>query len=339
LSAPIATLLLPAALVDRDWLGPEQAATRAAAPGWRALTRRVRVLEEAGTDDALPGEPGHERWLHRRLGLPADSAAAACSAWLDGPADAAWRLDPVHLHLGRDHLLLTDSRALDLSAADADALAAAVAPLFDEDGLALVVACPQRWYLREADPARALRLRTRSRLGATGRSIDAWMPGGEDARRWRRLVNAVQMTWHEHPVNTARAQAGLPPVNSLWIEGRCARSGALDARLRDAAGRLAAQRGPTRVEPGDGEPLTLDDRLLDAHLSGDPRAWAQAWQALDGAVFSPIARAEGDWRSGARIVLAGDAGWRVLEVRTRPDWRVWRRADPARLLHEPAPTR
>jgi hypothetical protein len=326
-------LLLPAALVDPDWLGADRLAAAAADADWAALARRIGGTDEAGPDGPPPNDPGHERWLRSRLGLAGDAPLAVYAACADGVPDAAWRVDPVHLHVGRDHLVMTDPAALELGRDEAHALAGAIAPLLAEDGLALETPTRERWYLRELDPARPLRLRTRALVGATGRNIDAWMPVGEDARRWRRLVNEVQMTWHGHPVNARREEAHRPTVNSLWIEGplRAPQPGA----RRDAAARLAL-RDATRVEVdvGDGT-VVLDARLLDAHVAGDPQRWARAWRELGTEAFAQIVRREPPWTHGARVVLAGDVGWRSLDVAPRAGWRFWRRADPAALLVEP----
>ncbi len=48
---------------------------------------------------------------------------------------------------------------------------------------------------------------------------DAWLPQGEGADDYRRLVSEVEMALHDHAVNVERAARGLPPVNSLWIWG------------------------------------------------------------------------------------------------------------------------
>ncbi|RPH44972.1 MAG: hypothetical protein EHM87_08195 [Burkholderiales bacterium] len=346
MSAPAPTLLLPAALADPAWLGADRMAGLAREPGWSALARRSRTIAQAGPEDRPSSDPGHERWLRTRLGLPADAALAACAALADAAPQAAWRLDPVHLHVGRDHLVLTDPGALALDEDDARALADSIAPLFVAEGLALEVPGPTRWYLRELDPARPLRLVTRPLAGAIGRNIDAWQPTGDDVRRWRRLVNEVQMTWHAHPLNARREFARQPTVNSLWIEGRVppATPGAR------AAARLAVRDDDRSREPDTGDDRTLDldtgdghllvdDRLLAAQLAGDPQQWAEAWRALDGTVFAAMARAEGPWRTGARLVLAGDAGWREIGVAPRADWRFWRRADAAALLAEPSAAR
>ena len=340
MSAGAPVLLLPAALVDPAWLGPAALAQAAAAPSWARLARRASTLDERGPLDGPIGDPGHDRWWHERLALAPDASVAAAAAHADGVPQADWRLDVVHLHVGRDHLVMTDPAALPgPDAADARALADAVAPTFADDGLELVAAAPGRWYLREADPARALRLRTRPLAGALGRNVDAWMPTGEDARRWKRLVNEVQMTWHGHPVNLRREAAGLPALNSLWIDGRVPRGPAGDPRIA-AAARIAtdARRadGGATLELDDGTgPVVCDATLLAAQLDGDPRRWLEAWRALDAGAFAAIAAACGRWSDGATIVLCGDAGWRAVRVRPRDDWRFWRRPDAAAPLAAP----
>ncbi len=303
-------------------------------------------------------DPGHEDWLQKAFGLPPGAPIAACSALADTASQVHWRLDPVTLHIGRDHLVLTDPARLALGADDARALAASIAGLFQDEGLTLVAAHPSRWYLQETEPSRGLRLKTRSMLAALGRSIDGWQPTGDDARRWRRIVNEVQMSWFRHPVNERRESEGLMPVNSLWIEGPCpdtsakgpgARIGAQSALQSAAAGRIAARRSTVVSAAGAdqasmsvdlSEPcieasmaLTIDDRLFEALCAGDPQRWMQAWQSLDAAYFGPMSRAQTPWQRGATLVLAGDGLWRELVIDARRQWRFWQhRASPDALL-------
>ncbi|MFN8841363.1 MAG: hypothetical protein ACK5XG_21750 [Burkholderiales bacterium] len=331
-------LLLPAALVDPAWIGADRIAELAASPCWTALARRTTVRTQAGSDGPPPHDPGHERWLHARLALPEGTSLAAAAAIADGVAGAAWRIDPVHLHVGRDHLVLTDPASLSPTREDAVALAAAIAPLLADEGLALEVGTPRRWYLRETDPARPLALRTRPLSGATGRNIDAWLPQGDDARRWRRIVNEIQMTWHA--LNEVLQATHEPAVNSVWIEGRCpvaAPGVELAAAVRVAAHGPGA--GPLETALSDGTRLRIDDRLHEAQLAGDPAGWLAAWRRLEADTLAGIVRADGAWRDGARIVLAGDAGWREIEVAPRAGWRFWRRTDGVGLLAEPSATR
>jgi UDP-galactopyranose mutase len=66
-------------------------------------------------------------------------------------------------------------------------------------------------------------------------------------------------------------------------------------------------------------------------LVGGVNSAVRAFRAVGGTPRF-IARAEGAWRAGAHVVLAGDAGWRALQVAPRAGWRFWRRTDAAALL-------
>jgi hypothetical protein len=325
-------VLVPSALPDPGFVADAQRAGCARGGAFARLARRCLPVAEWWSDAAVPPELGHERWLRIHAGLADEVAVAAATALVDGVADAAWRLDPVHLHVGLDHLVLTDPSGLEPTAAEAAALADSVAPVFADEGLSLHAALPGRWYLSETDPARRLRVATRSLLAAVGRSIDAYLPQGDDARRWKRLVNEVQMTWFEHPVNRERAARGLVAINSLWLEGRVPRPDPAAA----AIGRLATQAGAalTAVATTDAPdgPLRLAGVLLAAQIAGDPHDWIAGWNELERSLFARIDARDGDFRHGARLVLCGDGGWRELQVRPSDRWRVWRRADPAALL-------
>ena len=318
-------LLLPGALADPLWLGPDIVQTLAQSPGWRMVCERVQQVQAtAPSDDALP-EPGHERWLQSRFGLPDTHPFPACAVTRLGDDRPAWRLDLVHLHLGRDHLVLTDPGLLRIDAHEKAALAESIVSLFAEEGLELGGIDQDIWSLTECEPARPLQLRTRSLMGALGRSIDGYLPQGADARRWRRLLNEVQMTWHIHPVNEARELRGQATVNSLWLEGPApTRTLMPDARQRAAAAHLsnpavvaprtdASMHGSRSVDDGKGL-IAFDDRLLRAQFSGDPHGFRSAWLELDRTVFAAIATREAPWQSGAVLVLTGDSGWRSLTV-------------------------
>jgi hypothetical protein len=56
-------------------------------------------------------------------------------------------------------------------------------------------------------------------MDALGGDMLAFLPEGNEARRWRSLANEAQVILHNHPRNQARLSAGLPPVNSLWFWG------------------------------------------------------------------------------------------------------------------------
>ncbi len=51
------------------------------------------------------------------------------------------------------------------------------------------------------------------------REVTHYLPRGEEARRLIGLMNSTQMVLADHPLNRARKEKGLRPVNSLWFWG------------------------------------------------------------------------------------------------------------------------
>jgi hypothetical protein len=170
----------------------------------RALPHEIRLAQSTGLPQrGIETSPALATALMRRFGLPTE--------------DGFWfLLQPVHLHIARDHLVLTDPRQLTLSEEEARALFATVQPLFAEYGHELLFGDAGTWFLR-ADAWSELQTATPD--AASGHNVDIWMPKGPHERDWRRLQNEVQMHWHTHAVNEEREMTGRKMVNSLWLWG------------------------------------------------------------------------------------------------------------------------
>jgi len=48
---------------------------------------------------------------------------------------------------------------------------------------------------------------------------DEFIPSGDSAASYHRLLGEIQMALHEHVVNQRRAETGMPAINSLWLWG------------------------------------------------------------------------------------------------------------------------
>lgn len=129
------------------------------------------------------------------------------------------RLDWVHIHAARDHLVLTDPRLLAIEEHESIALLSSVQDIVSEIG-------PCVWqdshHALLETPALST-LDTVSITQAQDRNIDFWMPQDTTepgiARLWRKWQNEIQMIWFNHPVNLKRQSEGLLPINSVWISG------------------------------------------------------------------------------------------------------------------------
>jgi hypothetical protein len=256
-------LLVPFALVpavDAQIALSRLAPSRSAEPGYPALSAllaRADQFERAAGEDFQRTLP-HERWLADRFGLLEHRAGATASATDDAPlapymllADggdpgtARWAcVEPAHIQIAHDHLVLIDPDTLGLTDEEATTLLEAARPSFDEMGIRVEAPTPRRWYVS----GEALgELVAAPPLRAAGRSIEIWLPHdvstGDRSRAWMKLQNEVQMCWFEHPLNDARESKGLLAVNGLWLYSQGTRAASLKQPFARVLSRSAATRG------------------------------------------------------------------------------------------------
>lgn len=212
------------------------------------------------TGDELSLSPPHERALARALQLPLVDGLIPWAALQAQASEGSWGfITPCHWQVGAKHIAMSGVELPDFPAPESHALLAAMQPFFAEDGITLQYDQPQRWL---ASGAALDGLASAALDRVAGRDVADWMPRGTGAARLQRLQSEMQMLLYTHPVNEARAERGVPPVNSFWLSG----TGALPP----------APRAPA-TEPA---PLVVT-HLRAAALQEDWAAWAKAWQALD----------------------------------------------------------
>lgn len=302
-----------------------------------------------------------EAALCHAFGIAADAAGGLPYAALrllgeappgDAAVDDIWMCaDPVHLAIEKRRVTLAEE-APTASAAEMDAIVAALAPLLaelDEGCREFRAGRAGRGYLRLARPPA---IATTPPSAAAG--IDAMLPQGADARRWRQIANEAQMLLHALPLNAQRASRGQPPLNSLWLWG----AGALPAAPQPGVGYTAAHGDDpilaglarwagTPLQPtatpaellarrDAARPLVLLDTLRAPARQYDALRWRDALQDVERTWLQPLRRAIGSGRlQRLRITALGDAASLDLELTQRDRLRFWRR--PQRLHELPAP--
>lgn len=283
------------------------------APALATLTARAKSQGGSTLDDFSRALP-HETWLARQFGLEKDMqgsppvAAALMQSLGLAPESGTWFvLQPVHIHIARDHLVLTDPRQLTLPEQESRTLFDIAKPLFDEAGKPLLYGTAGTWFARADDWAG---LQTSTPDVAIGHNIDIWMPKGPGERDWRKLQNEVQMHWFNHPINEEREAHRLKPVNSIWLWGG-ATTAAATAMARPASrytkafnlagwmqalGQLVPQqaRAASAAELIAAKPeqsLLLLDTLLEPALSNDWSRWLDRMRQLETDWFAPLLHA------------------------------------------------
>jgi len=308
------------------------------------LHPRATALETILARGDTTRQPALDRnaWLCRTFGVARqnDWPVAPLLLRADGvdPEKHFWlRADPVHLRPDRSRLMLA-AVIDDLGAEESAALVTALNRHFAPDGVIFGIAPAGHWYLHTE---RAPRITTTPPAQVLGRDIDSYLPNGEDALAWHRIINEAQMTLHEHPVNAARETRGLPAVNSVWPWGggvlppRTAAPYATvwsDDPLAHALAATAHRPLPSNGAAWLTEHLSGETQLLVfsalecAAAEGDLNAWQAGLMQLDRDWIAPLLAAlrKRDIAS-VKLVIPGPEKSIEAELTPSHRWRWWRR--------------
>ncbi|MFZ6765486.1 hypothetical protein ACO0LM_00270 [Undibacterium sp. Di26W] len=190
-------------------------------------------------------------------------------------------LQPVHIHIARDHLVLTDQRRLEFSEEEARTLFDIARSCSEEIGLKLLYGDAKTWFLR-ADDWSALQTATMD--AACGHNIDIWMPKGEHERAWRKLQNEIQMLWFGHAINEVREMRGDKVINSVWLS--CGADQTLPSS-RQAVIAPDFSNWQDASHSGQAKTTVLLPDLTEAAINNDWGLWLEQIHVMEKNWFSP----------------------------------------------------
>ncbi|MDE2258844.1 MAG: hypothetical protein KGK17_00735 [Betaproteobacteria bacterium] len=259
---------------------------RALARGNLTVSRSDRMLEDWPDAD---GDVSLAARMAREAGLLHQAPHWLCA-------------DPIHLHVEGDALVLLERYSFSVSEAESTALVETLNQYFFKDGLQFYALSPDVWLvgLHEAP-----RISTTHPLSRVGRTIDGYLPQGEDAKRWRFRFNEVQMLLHEHPVNQLREARRERLISGVWFW--------------DTPAAIHAAR--------------VIETLRAPSAYGDAEAWQAAALALDRDILGPALQElrTGKLKTLTLIAVEGRCA-ATLTLSRWHLWRFWRRARPLAQL-------
>ena len=220
------------------------------------------------------------------------------------------------------------------TAVESGALVAAFNALYRSDGLELIAAAPDRWYLRTTT---VYRVSTHPLSSVAGGSLEGFLPSGPDERAVHSLLNEVQMLFHDQETNERRLERGAAPVNGLWLWGGGRLPDALPSKWAAVAADdplirgLARLSGATiqglvdaRMQPAAGAcTLGVSTGARHALEEGEPARWLSAVRAFERECAAPALQALD--RGELHEVVLEDAQGRSWTATRRRLPRLWRR--------------
>ena len=340
-------ILLPFGLAPKEMAN--DLLSQLPAPSLAMLLGRANGKMNRHSDPYARSLP-HEQWLGNRYGMNhvEESSPPLAADYMSSlrlkPASGTWFiLQPAHLHVARDHLILTDQRQLILDEIESRALFDVAQPLFEESGLPLLYGDSHHWFMRADEWAD---LRTATPDAASGHNIDIWLPKGPQERAWRRLHNEVQMTWHMHEVNAEREARRANPVNALWLWGGASVSQAPTLSrptcfsLPEARHTFAPAYGQT-LPPGGMDELLASppssaivvlDKLIEPALVEDWSEWLDRYRQLEESSFAPLlAGLKAGKIDGVSLIVTDSTNLSEFAVNRNALRKFWTRPSLAKL--------
>jgi len=216
----------------------------------------------------------------------------ACDQYME---QGHWfHIDPVHLQADVDHAILRTSHGLDLTLEESEALVEELNTHFCEDGIRFLINDKDSWFLNIAQHEKIC---TTPVHDVISRNVYTFMPQGEDALFWKKVMNEVQMLLHQSSINEKREQSNQLPVNGAWLWGEgalpakaCVQEMNIYARHSIVKGLAAlndlnchsvpnAKTFLENVSNKQNTLLVLDD-LFDVTCYGDVMAWQSSFNEL-----------------------------------------------------------
>lgn len=287
----------------------------------------------------FPGDDAESILRGLRPELPASGSLVAAAHEMAGDTGQhCFRASAVHLQPDRDRLLLFAGDSMQPSEEEAHTLTEHFNRNFGGDGLALIWQEGDWLLLCDHPPGPDLPPLSR----VAGRYLDTVLPAEEASRRWRQLLNEVQMLLHDHPVNTEREQRGEPTLNGLWFWGGGPLSGtslpaqsvvgkdSLSRGLARLGGTVAqgaetlqpSNRPPVSQQTASGDSLVIWLDAETAMLGGDAQGWLEALQRFEQEVAEPLLAPV---KTGDTALRIHDGAGRVHIADASARWRFWRR--------------
>ena len=291
--------------------------------------------------DVSPGRDAALRECFELIDAPLPIAALTRSLDARDTGGSLWlRADPAFVMADAVTLRLLACGNIGLSDDEVEAYAQTLKPLFEDIGWTFDAPNSQRWYLR--CPRDTQLPSFSSPDDALGDDLARHLPEGENARRWRSLLNEAQIVLTQHPISAQRMQRGLPPVNSLWFWG----AGMLPDSVRSrhakvfsddmVVGALAKLAAVEKIGAlDDAHELISSPSISSSGVERKASNENVASLLIDLAQYRDIARLESEWlapidtalrnRKIACLDLHFEKGERYI-VKPIHHWRFWRRA-------------
>ena len=206
--------------------------------------------------------------------------------------------------IGREHMSVLHPSQIEIDQTECAELFEAVSNLWDGTGISALPINAKQWRIWLPVPAK---LQSMTPAAVAQSSVTHWWPQDSSLRDWRKLLNEVQMVWHDHPVNKQRAIEGKPSINNIWLFGGAARSASNPSKI---------------AKP----PSQQIDTLADTHAAHDWAQWIAQLPKLNAQIAALPAQGTLNVLGYNKMITLTPAParwWHSIIKPRSADWKSW----------------
>jgi hypothetical protein len=219
------TLMIPGLMAFPPQRWQELTSQIPALPALTTLLNQARCVSRTASNfetmlaTKFGFSPQHSSQQHTQEHTQEQLPVAALTYWYDKgrpPSRAVLRADPVYLKVDRDCLYLFGRNSLHVSMDEAKAVITQINSVYSDTLWSMEIGAADRWYVSFEDE---IGIQTHSLTDAFGKNIHAYLPQGAVGKKWRAVLNEIQMLLHNSNVNLRRDVNRHLPINSIWLWG------------------------------------------------------------------------------------------------------------------------
>lgn len=228
-------------------------------------------------------------------------------------------MEPTHLRLDRDRLLISESELLQLNTEDAEQIIALINEHFA--GELRVFQISDELWLTGLDFALEDMV-SYPLIDIVGENIDEFLPTGPQRLRLHKLMNEIQMLLFNLPLNKQREEDGLLNVNSVWLWDK------YYEKLPFELGHMLARNSNVadiEIDLAGINTLVVDKAYFPACYR-DSFSWLEIVAELDRSLGDELlARFKAGKLNMLNIYLPALTGCQFVQLKRRDLWKFWRK--------------
>lgn len=209
---------------------------------------------------------------------------------------------PVHLLTDRDRLILVNlghHQEYKIAKEEADRMVSCFSSYYVTGDYSLYAVTPEDWYIRLKD---CPKLRTSDIDIVTGKSIERYLPRGDDEIKFISLLNEVQMLFYQGNLNSPHIRNDKLRINSIWFSG-FGKLPKIESDYTSIYSNSAVMKGLAKLSDCelyevpddltalarvDGNLLVLLMDMFENELVGNPTGWMDALSCIDDMFYNLV---------------------------------------------------